>query len=127
MKLVNGFKLMYEKGVGDERRVYASKETTPVAMDDVTVPNIGSYPNAKLFYEKNNQLYVSNSNTPTDADVAFTVTSDDTTVIGIADDPVAPPAPAAVQQDEAPAPVPKKTTKKKTTVETEEETGEKTE
>lgn len=90
MKLVNGFKLMYEKGVGDERQIYASKSNVPTAEDDVTVPNIGSYPDAKLFYQKDDEIFVSESNIPTSADVSFTVTSDGTPVIGIADEPQLP-------------------------------------
>ena len=90
MKLVNGFKLMYEKGVGDERQIYASKSNVPTAEDDVTVPNIGSYPDAKLFYQKDDEIFVSESNIPTSEDVTFTVTSDGTPVIGVADEPAVP-------------------------------------
>lgn len=113
MKLVNGFKLVYEKGVGEDRKIYASKKSIPTTEDAATEPNIGSYPEAKLFYEKDNQIFVSNSNIPTKEDTSFTLTCDGKDVLGVADTPDEKPAPAPDGTEGKEAAAPKKTSHRK--------------
>lgn len=122
MKLINGFKLLYEKGVGEERKIYASKENVPTTEDNIIDPNIGSYPDAKLFYQKDDELFVSDSNVPTVDDEAFTVTSDGAQVMGTVDTPVEDkPTPEEPEVETKEVPVKTSTRGRKSTPKVEEE------
>lgn len=77
MKLQNGYKIIYEKIVGDERHLYAGKGNIP-AIDDVeikydtlTEEEVKAF---KLIYEDQDCLKGSAKTIPTETDKAFVLT-----------------------------------------------------
>lgn len=68
MKLENGYKVIYEKVVGENRAFYASKSNSFVGADAICEVEIGKF---KLIYEKDGQFYGSETGIPTEKDYCF--------------------------------------------------------
>ena len=76
MKLNPEFKVVYEKTIADERKLYAAKNHIPSDSDGELDPNLDALKDIKLVYEKNGKLYGSKENIPTANDTSPIVTVD---------------------------------------------------
>ena len=78
MKLGNGFKLVYEKKIDEERKLFASKENVPTETDGELDPNLNALNGIKLVYQKEGKIYGSKENIPTKDDVGAVIKVDGT-------------------------------------------------
>lgn len=74
MKLGNGFKLVYEKKETDgARKLYASQEVAPSAVDGELDPNLDALSGIKLVYQKDSKIWGSKKSVPTAEDVSAVI------------------------------------------------------
>ncbi len=78
MQLGNGFKLVYEKGIGSARKLYASKQHVPTETDGELDPNLDALGGVKLVYQKDGKIWGSKESYPTPDDTSATITVDGT-------------------------------------------------
>ena len=78
MQLGNGFKLVYEKGIGSARKLYASKQYIPTETDGELDPNLDALGGVKLVYQKGGKIWGSKESYPTSDDTSATITVDGT-------------------------------------------------
>lgn len=78
MKLGNGFKLVYEKGIGSARKLYASKNSVPTVTDGELDPNLDALNGVRFVYQKEGKIWGSKENYPTPGDTSAVVKVDNT-------------------------------------------------
>ena len=81
MNFANEYKLIYVKGTGADRKLYASKKAIPTEDDAVLDPNLEALEGVKLIYVKNGKFYASKKEVPTDEDVEVEITCDGEAVL----------------------------------------------
>lgn len=115
MRLQNGYKIIYEKVVGDKKHLFAGKNSVPatddveVKFDSLTEDQVKAF---KLIYEAGEGFKGAVERIPGEADQAFALTDGTATIFAGDDYKVAVPKPPVSDQSAVEQRAPKKAAKK---------------